>query len=639
MPNLIPNKAVILSAGMGTRLYPVTNIIPKPMMPFWNVPLLEHTLRMLKDWKIKECMINTHYLPNAILRHILDRQGKDMHISLTYEPQILGTGGTVTSVKWFTGDEPFWLINGDIIADIDPIPICSAFRKTDKCIASAWLVRDKGPKTVRIANGMIADFRSKPTPDEETYTFCGVQVVHPDIRRYMPRSGFSTIVHGYENAIKHGRNVAGVVVAGSFWSDIGNPKSYIETHKRVYATKRLRRIFCRGQTNRGTEGSVACISPLTQVSRHAKVINSVIWKDCIIGANAVIKDSIVCNGVSFNATARNPLIKASDFDKSLMSIVADCLNTRLTQLTVMPLEPRGSARSFFRIFNGRKSYILIRYTLERPENSLYCQNAQFLQDIGVTVPKVIYDNPLTKTILMEDAGENSLLALSKNKSHRQLIRLYHLILDAVHVMHDNAAKKKSSLSTIELSSPFDRSLYEWEHNLFSDHFLKDRMYISNTIIKKCLNEMKPLADILLCEPQTLVHRDFQSTNIIFKEGRPYFIDFQGMRIGSAVYDIASLVADPYVSLSLDDQHKLVEYYAKISGRNTNDFFAVFNYAVIQRLIQAIGAISRLGARPETASFNEHLYQAVVMLAKYMDNIKGLGVIKKIVYSYLQENKK
>ena len=107
-------------------------------------------------------------------------------------------------------------------------------------------------------------------------------------------------------------------------------------------------------------------------------------------------------------------------------------------------------------------------------------------------------------------------------------------------------------------------------------------------------ELRGVAEVLEHEPKALVHRDFQSTNVLWKDGEPVFIDFQGMRLGPAVYDLASFVYDPYVkALSEGERRALAKLYARKCGRE--GVTAILPFAGVQRLVQCLGAFGRLAS--------------------------------------------
>lgn len=111
-------KAMILAAGLGTRLRPLTNTVPKVMLPVGSKPLLEYHLDLLKKYGIREIAINLHYLPDAIKNHLGDGSKFGVNITYLFEPELLGTASAVKELGWFF-DETFLVIYGDNLVEVD----------------------------------------------------------------------------------------------------------------------------------------------------------------------------------------------------------------------------------------------------------------------------------------------------------------------------------------------------------------------------------------------------------------------------------------------------------------------------------------------------------------------------------------
>jgi NDP-sugar pyrophosphorylase family protein len=112
-------KAMVLAAGFGTRLQPLTRILPKPMFPVLGRPLLSHTFDLLRSANISEAVVNTHHLPDCITDCFANKKPSNLNLHFSHEEKILGTAGGIKKVQGFLGDGPFILINSDILTDID----------------------------------------------------------------------------------------------------------------------------------------------------------------------------------------------------------------------------------------------------------------------------------------------------------------------------------------------------------------------------------------------------------------------------------------------------------------------------------------------------------------------------------------
>ena len=143
----------------------------------------------------------------------------------------------------------------------------------------------------------------------------------------------------------------------------------------------------------------------------------------------------------------------------------------------------------------------------------------------------------------------------------------------------------------ELEPAFGPELYAWERDLFERECVKGR-YGLDGLPEDAEKELEGVAAALCGEPRSLVHRDFQSANLIYPKdgGKPYLIDYQGLRFGAAAYDVASLLYDPYVPMDATDRKMLIELAAKAESAPSE---RAIRLAAVQRLCQALGAYCRL----------------------------------------------
>jgi mannose-1-phosphate guanylyltransferase len=120
---------MLLAAGLGTRLRPITYELPKPMVPVVNRPVMDHILRLLKRHGLREVIANLHYFPDLIRDYFGDGSDYDIELSYAFEPELLGTAGGVRNVRDFFGGETFLIISGDALTDIDLSALCNRHRE------------------------------------------------------------------------------------------------------------------------------------------------------------------------------------------------------------------------------------------------------------------------------------------------------------------------------------------------------------------------------------------------------------------------------------------------------------------------------------------------------------------------------
>jgi mannose-1-phosphate guanylyltransferase len=180
-------KALILAAGFGTRLQPLTNELPKPLFPVFNEPILEHTLHFLSSHGIKEIAINLHHRPEKIIDYF--GNGKDFGVTLHYskEEKILGTAGGIKKLQSFFQDETFLVVNSDVFADINLNDVLK-FHKEKKSKLTLVVRQDtnmeKYESIQRVEEGRIVHFLGTDIKNSDPATqvmFTGIQIMEPDI--------------------------------------------------------------------------------------------------------------------------------------------------------------------------------------------------------------------------------------------------------------------------------------------------------------------------------------------------------------------------------------------------------------------------------------------------------------------------
>ncbi len=270
------------------------------------------------------------------------------------------------------------------------------------------------------------------------------------------------------------------------------------------------------------------------------------------------------------------------------------------------LGARGSERVFFR--EGER-VIIVYDDAKRRENARYAGHARWLRAKGVSVPAVLDDRPEWKTLVMEHIGS------AREMTLEDYVKVVEALVgfNALSAAHDIP----------ELEDAFGADVWKWERELFAEHCLgaRYRMPLPGDVRA----ELVKVEAVLGAEPRALVHRDFQSTNVLWKGERFGFIDFQGMRLGPAAYDLASLVYDPYAKLAKGERRALVALYAKKAGRE--EIAKVVPFAAVQRLVQCLGAYGRLASVGQT-QFLKFVAPALANLAEAA-TAAGLDAVKAL----------
>ncbi len=285
-----------------------------------------------------------------------------------------------------------------------------------------------------------------------------------------------------------------------------------------------------------------------------------------------------------------------------------------SKVEILPLEKGGSDRRYYRVcFSAAHSLILVKYNPEKSENERFVAIANFLNGIGVNAPLIYYHDQDQSLIWMQDLGEEDLWH-HRNEPWAVRRRFYEAALDQAASLHGSelALGKK-----LHLQPGFDESLYLWEQNYCLENCLGLYFQIPAPAIKGLREHpaFKDLAKRLASYRKVLIHRDFQSQNIIVWDEQAYLIDFQGLRPGLPQYDLASLLYDPYVNLAPPERTHLLRYYFERNdhGWRFPEFERAYFECGIQRLMQALGAYGVIGVLGEKKEFLRHIQPAIKTL--------------------------
>jgi NDP-sugar pyrophosphorylase family protein len=291
-------KAMILAAGFGTRLWPLTVGRTKPALPFLNRPLIAYTIDYLKRHGVEELIVNLHHEPDSVREQIGD--GSDYGVRIDYsveEPEILGTSGALDRVRDQLDKETFVVINGKILTDIDLGAALTAHRNRKALATLVLLPNHKRERfsEVRITEDhRISEFAGFPESDnpqsqspnpQSPLMFTGIHILEPAVFDYIPRDVFSDSVRDvYPKAMADGKIVAAHIAGGDdSWRELSTIERYL--------TISLEFLLCEGRDSIMDEGC--------EIENGATVERSVLWKrvrvcsgarltECVVGDDVII---------------------------------------------------------------------------------------------------------------------------------------------------------------------------------------------------------------------------------------------------------------------------------------------------------------------------------------------------------------
>lgn len=284
-------KAMILAAGFGTRLKPLTEHCPKALMPVGNRPLLDWNIEYLSSSGVREIVVNAHHLPKQVLEHVGDGGIFGIPVHVRVEPEILGTGGGIRNVSDFWDDKPFIVLNGDILTDID---LGAAYKAHVESGALATLVlhaREPFNQILLDPQGNIQDIAEKSLPGRLAFT--GIHIIDPTLLKHIPAGRPHNIVDSYRMLIASGEAIPGHLSHGHRWHDIGTVSSYLAANRD--SLKGAPFLFGRHCEvhEKARLLDWAVIGESCRVHEEAHVERSVLWEQVTVQKGVRVVDSVV----------------------------------------------------------------------------------------------------------------------------------------------------------------------------------------------------------------------------------------------------------------------------------------------------------------------------------------------------------
>lgn len=531
MPDF-PKTAFILGAGLGTRLRPLTENCPKPLLPLAGQPMVMRAMQKLYAAGTRRFLINTHHCPEAWTQAFPTGRWQEAEIRFVHEPVLLETGGGLANIAGLLTETDTQLVlwNGDILSSCD---LSGAFGHHAANGAEATLVvREKGPNVnVRITDdGFVTDLRDRLGQTDLAYQYTGICFVTRAFVQGVPATAESLVEHFLRRVAATPGAIQGFLDTTAEWHDLGT----VEQYQQVKA-----------ELEKPVRGAITAAEAATRFG--------------------------------YALTAGDTPIKG------------------------------GSGRRFHRVTKATsETAVLCIYDDARPENLIYGQLGHALHAAGLNVPQVLAEDRPAGVLVLEDLGTADLHSLTLQPEF-PWAAVASALEQASH-LHRLGAETVAAAG-ITLMEPFADKVYAWERQYFTDNVLGGRKPD-----RDLQNEMLALGRELSAQPTVVVHRDFQSQNLIIRNQQAWMIDFQGARLGCPFYDYASLIFDPYLTCKDLDlwRIEMEDHAREVSGwkGSLEEFSHLLHVAATQRLLQACGAYAFLGRKQGRADFLAHLPQGL-----------------------------
>ncbi|MCE5194251.1 MAG: phosphotransferase [Nitrospiraceae bacterium] len=596
-------KIFLPAAGLGERLRPITNHMPKPLLPLLGKPLIEIILKKFSDISSGKIGINLHYKPEAIRKWADESEYKD-RIELFPEDPILGTGGALKNAEIFLSDSYFMVHNADIVSDIDFIKLVMTHIISGNIATLATHNYPKYSNVIVNDKGLVIDVEnpgtSMPNPSTDRFktAYTGIAVYSPEIFQFLP-SGESHATSAWIEASKAGKKVQALDFTGCCWSDVGTPMSYASA-----IIKNLR-----------SEGETTYFHPSAKKIDNLEIDGYVIIeKENTFNKKISVRNCIVLpeSGLDQNTYYENCII-GHDFKIDLNE--ADLLGTKNNGILI---GTGGSNREYFRVEKNYKTFVVMKCKNSDSDYTRHIEYTKFFLKHLVPVPELVDYEPDKMLATFEDLGDVSLYTwLKKTHDDKTIEQMYRKVLDILILIHTEATARVAECPLLQ-NKIFDYEHYRWETSYFIEQLVKNIKEISIKNTSSLNDEFHNLAAKAVSFHKTIIHRDFQSQNIMIHNGIPRLIDFQSARIGLPAYDIASILWDPYYRLEDKTRKNLLKYYAaQIKAKDAffdkDKFEESLIICRLQRHMQALGAFGFLSSSAGKRYFSKYIPKGIKLL--------------------------
>ncbi|MCS7008616.1 MAG: NDP-sugar synthase [Chthoniobacterales bacterium] len=303
-------SAFVLGAGYGTRLRPLTDNLPKPLVPVFNKALIEYVLDGLIARGFERFAINTHYLAERWKEKFGVFDGKSEYrgceVFLFYERELLDTGGGLKNIESFIQNDGLLVWNGDVLCDASLEGLVGRHEEAGFAV-TLGLRRGGGPLSVSFdsAEGVVRDIRGcLGRRGDVECLFAGIYAVRPEVLRWIPPGRPYSIVTALVEMLRAGFQIGGVILEDGLWSDLGTVESYLEAHHFIkekgyrlgYALREPLRFLPKGMGWREGWGGFVSIGDGSIVEEEVFLEDTVVWPGSCIRSGSRLRRCVVVGG-------------------------------------------------------------------------------------------------------------------------------------------------------------------------------------------------------------------------------------------------------------------------------------------------------------------------------------------------------
>ncbi len=596
----------ILAAGLGERLRPITDHIPKPLIPILGKPVLQSILEKVSTLPVNKIGINLYHKKELIKDWVIHSDFSKM-IEIFPEDPSLGTGGALKNAGTFLSTNTFLVHNSDIISDIDLEKLLESHFSSENMVTLAVhdypefnnLVIDENGYLIDLQHKMLKQVQNNTCVDrllsrrtcfsisiellrtKKLMAFTGIAIYSPEFLKFLP-SGTSSVVDAWLNALAAGYKIGTLDVSGCYWSDIGTPASYaravIDELRKNGETVHINPSvnWCRNveldgyvvieKTNNPpfspfSKGGMGGFYGENTLNRGISLRNCIVLPE----SKAETKNNEenppsppLANGmgvVSLENCILGPGFKIDLSESELLGSSGEA--------DAILIGTGGSDRKYYRIKIYKNLVVHMKCAAGDTDFQRHIEYTRFFQRYSIPVPELINVEPDNMSAFFEDLGDLSLyIWLKCQREPEQIEKIYRQVIDILILIHTVATEHVSECPLLQ-NRLFDYEHLRWETGYFIERFVEGIRNIRVKNLSALNNEFHRLAVKADSFPKTVIHRDFQSQNIMITKGEiPRVLDYQGARIGPPAYDVVSILWDPYYRLEDGLRERVLNYYIR-----------------------------------------------------------------------------
>ena len=575
----------LLCAGRGERLRPLTDTCPKPLLPVLGRTLADRALDACAPLPIANRLVNAHHLPDQVRSWAASR-GID---AVQHEATLLDSGGALGeafAAGRFTSDH-ILVHNGDILHDFDLEEFWRKHLESDADISLLVLDHPR-INTVLVREGRFVGVWGHRLCPEETdgcarRTFSGVALYRSRILSGTPRTPWTVkdLWHRPDLSVRVQESGA-----GHRWADCGTPQ---DLAREIFA-ELARQNLSSWKSPQSLVDPAAIVGRETVIEANVQVSPEARLDRALLLPGATVAAGEIVSGVLRNAGGEVALGQevAPELSRATCAKLAELGHHAPYRATIAG--SAGSGRRYWRIGIAPESLIVLFSPPTDLDYDRFLEVSQTLREAGLRVPRIYGRDDAARQVVMEDLGSGLHLDRMRRRADRPLeqLELCRGVLTALGHWQKLGTAAMPTCPWL-CDRRFDQAALRWETEYFTHRYLGDVCGVDAAKNAALMAEFDGLAARVAAHPQVLMHRDFQSQNLMWRDGEIWFIDYQGARSGSLWYDLASFLWDPYVKLSAELRETLLEEFIATTGIAPETARKEFLEASLQRLMQALGA--------------------------------------------------